>query len=363
MQTLASAEAAVDSRYDSWQVPEEPVTLVISHEMTRAIAARASRRFGRLWGRGNETGGFLLGTVRRDAERTTVTVDHSVEVPSEHLFGPSYSLSANDKGLFRETLDQLSGAGGEFQPVGFYRTQTRRGLSLDAEDQLLLSECFDAGVALLVERRAIRPKRAGLFFWENGAVRPGAGNPEIRPVRKSSGARPAAAANPSKAPLWCSWWVQAPLLLCLLFADGLLGFFSAQPLRDMVQVAPVQKDPYALSLLVVEYGDSLHLTWDRLARPLEAAELGVLVITDGGQTRSTVLTPAQLRIGSVTYRKVTNQVRFRLEVVLKGHRTVSEGWESAATGGPVKAADARQAAEAAVAATEKETDASSPRVP
>jgi len=361
MQTLASAEAAVDSRYDSWQVPEEPVTLVISHEMTRAIAARASRRFGRLWGRGNETGGLLLGTVRRDAERTTVTVDHSVEVPSEHLFGPSYSLSANDKGLFRETLDQLSGAGGEFQPVGFYRTQTRRGLSLDAEDELLLSECFDAGVALLVERRAIRPKRAGLFFWENGAVRPGAGNPEIRPVRKP-GRRPASAAGP-KAPLWCSWWVQAPLLLCLLFADGLLGFFSARPLHDVVRIAPVQKDPYALSLLVVEYGDSLHLTWDRLARPLARAEFGVLVITDGGQTRSTVLTPAQLRIGSVTYRKVTNQVRFRLEIVLKGHGAVSEGWASADTGGPLKAADAKQAAETAVAATEKETDASSLRVP
>jgi hypothetical protein len=151
--------------------------------------------------------------------------------------------------------------------------------------------------------------------------------------------------------------------LCLLFADGLLGFFSAQPLRDVVQIAPVQKDPYALSLLVVEYGDSLHLTWDRLARPLAAAELGVLMITDGGQTRSTVLTPAQLRIGSVTYRKVSNQVRFRLEVVLKGHRTVSEGWEFGDTGGPVKAADAKQAAEAATAATEKETDASSPRVP
>jgi hypothetical protein len=44
------------------------------------------------------------------------------------------------------------------------------------------------------------------------------------------------------------------------------------------------------------------------------------------------LTVAQLKNGSVIYRKVSNQVQFRLEVFLKERRSVSETWESAGGG-------------------------------
>ncbi|RPJ81036.1 MAG: hypothetical protein EHM13_11105, partial [Acidobacteria bacterium] len=109
-----------------------------------------------------------------------------------------------------------------------------------------------------------------------------------------------------------------------------MGYLAAAQVRPAP--APAQRahrNPYALSLLVVEYRDNLHLTWDRDAPPLASAMSAVLSITDSSQTRTLDLSAAQLRAGSVIYRRVTSRVRFRLEVLLKDKRTVSETWDLA----------------------------------
>ena len=97
------------------------------------------------------------------------------------------------------------------------------------------------------------------------------------------------------------------------------------------------RDPYALSLMVLEYVDNLHLSWDQHALPIENGGSGLLHITDGGQNRTLELSPEQLKSGSVIYRRLSGQVRFRLEVFLKGRRSVSETWDS----GPRRAASTR----------------------
>lgn len=217
--------------------------------------------------------------------------------------------------------------------VGFYWTQARGGLSLTPSDLELFSEFFPEPfcVALLIRPRPGRPALAGLFYRENGEVTAAPGCLEL-PVRHDvgePGREPDTAAQavcPRRA-AWASWWVQGPLLAALLLVDGFLGFLAASGTLPAPPARPVQpRDPYALSLLVVESGQNLHLTWDRDAPALAQASGAVLSITDGGQTRTLDIPLTQLREGSVTYRRTSGSVTFQLEVFLKNRRSLSETW-------------------------------------
>jgi len=277
--------------------------------------------------------------VEHEGEDVTIRVEDFKKVPCEHLFGPAYSLSEGDKENLRTAL-QRAKSEGRFFPVGFYRTHARRGYALDADDRLLFSEFFpDANdIALLVKRRAIRSNRAAFFLRGDGAGEPSPGL-EVAlsgsQLGKSSSTEPADKQVSSKeqavrrqgVPLWCSWWVLAPLLLSLIFAYGLTGFCAAQQIDKLALAESAPRDPYALSLTVLDYGDNLHVIWDRHAIPIASGVRGFLLITDGDQTHSMDLTPSQLQSASVVYRRVNSQVRFRLEILLKGRRSVSETWE------------------------------------
>jgi hypothetical protein len=114
----------------------------------------------------------------------------------------------------------------------------------------------------------------------------------------------------------------------LVLLGGYLGTQGANYLNLGV-TSLRHANPYALRLAVTEYGDNLHLTWDRDAAALGQAERGILIIADGDQTRTLELDARQLRSGSVSYRRASGPVRFRLELYLKGNRSLSEGWEPA----------------------------------
>lgn len=66
--------------------------------------------------------------------------------------------------------------------------------------------------------------------------------------------------------------------------------------------------------------------WDRDAPALAQASGAVLSITDDGETRTLDVPLAQLREGSITYRRNSGSVTFRLEVFLKNRRSLSETW-------------------------------------
>jgi hypothetical protein len=337
--------------YDLWEVPGKPVSVFISRHASRRILKRGKPRFSLFRSRGPETGGILLGRVEGDGERRRVIVEAAVGVASEHLFGPQYSLSEKDKQRFRATLEKCIAEGGRLAPVGFYRTHMSRGFGLRPEEDLqLFSEFFGepSSIVLLFELRKIGRHRAAAFFREDGAVHSEASYREIA-IGKREAKLPAPAADKKKAarargpkvPFWCSWWVQAPLLLCLLAADGLLGYLTAEFFNKDARSARPRTDPYALSLIVLEYGDNLHLTWDHKAAAIAGAQRGLLLITDGSQTRTLDLSREQLRNGSVTYRKLSEPVRFRLEVILNHRHSVSETWEGEATRSRAADADAK----------------------
>lgn len=126
---------------------------------------------------------------------------------------------------------------------------------------------------------------------------------------------------------WRSWWVQIPIILALVLLGGWLGIQGGRYLKQQVpQAAP--EDPYTLGLTVAEYGDNLHLTWNREAPAIRSARRGLLIIGDGDQSRVLEMDWNQLQNGSVMYRRMTGPVRFRLEVYLKENRVLSESWET-----------------------------------
>ncbi len=329
MQTALGAARSEASPGHLWQVPGKHLAVRLSHAVVRTILKAPRRLFGRSF----ETGGILVGRFEQDAAGgTLVSVEESVAVPCEHLFGRRYSLCENDKEDLRAALDEIGQAGSPWTAVGFYRTHRRGGLGLDDDDLALYDEVFPGPepVVLLVKRRRLRPSLAAFFFRENGMVRAEASYLEL-PVR--AGRPPKPPATHGRGMRWYSLWAQVPLFLCLLFADARLGYITARGWHQSRPAAVQPRDPYALSLLVLEYAENLHVSWDRNATSIQAGGRGLLHITDGEETRSVELGPAQLKSGSLVYRRLTPRVEFRLEVFVNDQRSVTESWKSAAAGG------------------------------
>lgn len=380
------------SAYFVWEVPGKPVKVCLSHNAMDRVLNEAMRGLGLLPRRGAEVGGLLLGTVE-PGEVPTTRIEDVVPVPIEYAFGPFFAFSENDKKDFSVTLRQWErSAERPLHAVGFYRSHMQDELALGQHDLWLFSNHFPApsDVALLIRPRAMRSSVAGFFIREPGQIRAESSylefpmRPQGRPARTAgqAGATPpaqeAAPAPPVEVPLpsflnvpppeekkkrnwkwwkrgeppaqeaapapkaapappqpfWTSLWVQVPILSCLLLADGLLGFVSARQFRPPpTRPAAAPRNPYALSLMVVEYGDNLCLTWDKNAPAIVQAQKAVLSISDGDQNQSLdVELPALQNQGfGVTYHRVTDRVRFRLEVFLKGRRSVSETWELGAS--------------------------------
>jgi hypothetical protein len=328
------------AEYYSWQVPDKPVNVRISAAAADRVLDDAMRGLGLLPRRGAEVGGLLLGAAGNDSR---ITVDGILPLPTEYAFGPSYILSEKDKQNLRAALRQC-----QAYVVGFYRTQTRDGLQLTPQDRELFSEYFPdpSSIVLLIRPRPLGVSVATLFFRNGSEVTAG---PSLefpahpRPTPKLAEPEPpkpppapehaAPTAEPAprrRQPLWASWWIQLPILTCLLLLSGFMGFSAAaEEWPDAPERRAHPRNPYALSLLVVEHGNNLQLTWDHNAPALASASGAVLSITDGAETRSLDLSAAQLRTASVTYCRTSDQVTFRLEIFLKDKRTLSETWDLA----------------------------------
>ena len=349
MQTLAGAE---DALYQHWEVSGKPMAIYLSRAASGAILLEGKR--GLMPRRRAEVGGILLGRVTVEGT-ITIRIEACLQIPCEHLFGPSYALSESEKQALRHAVIRHGvGAETDIRVVGFYRTHTRRGLALDSDD-LQLADLFPEGadLVLLIKPRLMRRSKAAFFFWDDARTEPQssaaieftiprhrsrdiAAAQEVATLPEPVVEKADAAAAPrsvSRRPLWSSWWVQGPLWAFLLAAWYLAGFAAGRQIDKVVpRAAPPPRDPYALSLLVLQYGDNIRLTWDRQATPIVLAQRGSLTISDAGQSRTLDLTREQLRNGAVAYHRLSERVQLRLEVSLPNHRSVSETWEFSATG-------------------------------
>jgi len=121
---------------------------------------------------GSEIGGILLGTVT-PGDPTRVTVDEYLRIPCDHTRGPLYELGKTDMERFDRVIATREIAGNRVTVVGFFRSHTRKGLSLTDGDIAFCKERFGSPhqIVLLVRPGIAQASRAGIFIWEDGVMR------------------------------------------------------------------------------------------------------------------------------------------------------------------------------------------------
>ncbi len=349
--------------YFVWQPPGKAYAVHLSLDVVDRLSADVMRGFGAVPKRGAEVGGVLLGSIEY-GETCVVRVDDFEIVGCEYRRGPSYYLAETE-------LEALAAAAGNERAVGYYRSHTRDGaVTLGTEDLDAMERLFPDGgqVALLVKPFATKVSQAGFFVREDG-VFPGETPLEFpfrrremlgeeAPARRSmyerkprnrerrepeyrehepaadyayeSPAEPAyteeSLAPPPRAPK--SAWVWLPLALIFLLLGAALGYQLTVTLVPGMR-ASQGAEGFKLGLAAVRSGNSLTVRWNREAPAVQAAQRGVLEITDGELSKSVPLDAAHLKEGSVVYQPSTPLVRFRLVVYVTPDVTVNEtvDWE------------------------------------
>ncbi len=152
----------------AWEPAGKPLRILIDLDLVENMLTAILDGFGSIPRRGAEIGGILLGSRSRNASgQLEVTIDGWSPVPCSHRFGPSFVLSEADLAA----LEAIAGDAGP-RAVGYFRSHTREGLSLSAEDLQYCEKYFPGpdDVVLLVHPAAIQVSKAGFFAYENGAL-------------------------------------------------------------------------------------------------------------------------------------------------------------------------------------------------
>ncbi len=149
-----------------WEVAQKPVSVHLPYGMIDRLEKEVVENFRSLTSRGSEIGGLLLGTVVPGAP-SVVTVEDFELIPCDYSRGPLYRLSDADMGRFEHAVQQRQNES-ELLVVGYFRSHTRKGLSLDSEDVAFLEARFREPyqVALLVRPYATKASTAGIFIRE-----------------------------------------------------------------------------------------------------------------------------------------------------------------------------------------------------
>jgi hypothetical protein len=386
-----------------WESPSKKTVVYLDFDVVDRLNFDVMKGFGAVPRRGAEVGGILLGTVET-GETTVVRIEDAIAVACEYLRGPSYILSEADLGRFDEIASRYDDGGGAKTVVGYYRSNTRDTLEISAEDRALLDSRYpaDGSVFLLIKPFATMIAQGAFTAREEGVF--SEGEPDTFPFRrKEMGGGSGRPARPPRAPAaaeepmpprrspvspristtppvvtqfeeeppispprsvpaqlsldeaagdpppelsgepapsrFRSGWIWIPLSFIFLLLGVVLGFQIAISFRTAKPVDALN-DPYSMDLKAAKTGESLHLKWNPDAPAVLRAQRGVLAINDGDSTRSVELTKEDLARGSVLYRNVSNQIRFRLEVFPRESNAVSETLELKLPGeAPAESAD------------------------
>lgn len=348
-----------ESSYYIWQPAGLRRAVYISFDVIDRILQDVLRGFGAVPKRGAEVGGILTGKVAGDI----IEVDGFEPVPCEHRLGPSYLLTENDQRKFDEVRTRLGDAA-----IGYYRSDTRKVMSLTPEDLGLMDRHFSepSNVALLIKPYATKVSAAGFFLRQDGKFPPaspqlfpfsrkllgGGDRPrtpvppiaapeaEIPPFQSAAyeAAAPAVAlqsqppaphqesfervpfAKPEAAVLprrdYSSqlqqtshskgFWAAALSLAIALGWGG--GYFTARNLSG-----PADPGAYRLALAAIGRPNDVAITWDRNSAPIRTAVRGHLIIREGSGEKRIPLDLDQLRLGRVIYRSSVTTT-FDLEI-------------------------------------------------
>ncbi len=124
--------------------------------------------------------------------------------------------------------------------------------------------------------------------------------PASEPRAQESAFDPAASKKAGAAKKWFA--AVAVLIVVVALALGGARYFSVAPANETI------------GLSVLEREGQLDIAWNRAATPVAKAIRGNLEITDGSQTRTIPLTPADLALGKFSYKRETGDIQVRMNV-------------------------------------------------
>jgi hypothetical protein len=348
--------------YFVWEPAGQPVAIHLRLEVVDRMAADILRGFGSVPKRGAEVGGILVGVItpgNQPGDVSIVRIEDFEPVPLKYVRGPSFLLTEYERMLFDEVCERRSPQnGGRTYAVGYYRSHTRDGFTLEPEDLGLLNQHFrlPEQVALLVKPFATKPGIAGFFVrqdgqfpystplefpfrrWEMTGEEPPRRPPlqegklkQKEPETRSASVAPAPrserifSAEPEEPPgtpapkgpkSRAGIWMVAAFVFLLL--GVLLGYEASRI------TAPRRASDFALSLDVERTGQNLTVHWNPSAPAIRSASNGVLEIEDAGETKRVELDRANLSGGSMVYRNTSEKIRFRLVAYLDSGLSVTE---------------------------------------
>jgi hypothetical protein len=338
--------------YFVWEVTGQPVAIHLRLDVVDRMAAEILRGFGSVPKRGAEVGGILVGVIASAAtpgDASIVRIEDFEPVPCKYVRGPSYLLTEYERMLFDEVCERRSPANaGHTYAVGYYRSHTRDGFTLEPEDIDLLDQHFrlPAQVALLVKPLATKPGVGGFFVRKNGVFPAStplefpfrrwemtgeeppsrASTPEkkdaapgMRPERIVSAEPeepPQEARAPKRPKSRAGIWMVGAFVFLLL--GVLLGYEASRI------TAPRRASDFTLSLAVERTGENLTVRWNPGSPAIRSASNGVLEIDDGGETKRVELDRANLSGGSMVYRNTSDKIHFRLIAYLDTGLSVAQ---------------------------------------
>ncbi|MCS7025824.1 MAG: hypothetical protein NZV14_13565 [Bryobacteraceae bacterium] len=141
------------------------VTIHLDFAVIDRLLVEVMRGFGAIPRRGAEVGGLLLGSIERGSELVIRVTDFE-PIACEYRRGPSFLLSDTDLLIYEGALLRYrESPENKLYPVGCYRSHTREGLSLTAQDVSHFDKYFPepGQVFLLIKPFATRVSVAGYF--------------------------------------------------------------------------------------------------------------------------------------------------------------------------------------------------------
>jgi len=167
-----------------WTVPQKPVCVRIPFPVIDRLEQEAVENFRSLSSRGSEIGGLLYGKVW-PGQPEEVSIEDYELISCDYSRGPLYRLADADMGRFDRSILQHNSAG-SLAVVGFFRSHTRKNLSLDADDISFIDSRFrdPHQIALLIRPLATKTSTAGIFIREGDTVN-GEASPLEFPFRSS----------------------------------------------------------------------------------------------------------------------------------------------------------------------------------
>ncbi len=256
-----------------------------------------------------EIGGVFLGVLPTQ-DAPTLRLDDLILVPG--AVSHEYTLDSAQVKHLAEMSSQSRTAGKPF--VGFFRSHLRGGnMAPSAADVPMLAPQFPEGIfAFLLVGPRLGPSRQAAFFLALGgqlALTPSFTPftldeslfqmlPEV-PAEATEDVRNFKFTRASKRPPLPWPAVLSFALLLFLIGTWTMGSYIAQYFR------PASNQ---IDLNVIRSGNSLKITWDHAAPVLGSARGATLVIMDGRSHRELKLDPDDLKLGQVSYERLTKKV-------------------------------------------------------